>query len=539
MLQLNYEGLKNQAAWESAGVRLPSFDPEALALERGSSPRWIHIGPGNLFRGYIAVLAQILIEEGELDTGVVVVSPTGPSTPASQYWPFDNLALQVKMYADGTLEKQVVGSVMRALDGKSEADLADLATMFENPDLQMLSFTVTEKGYQILDINGAFQPGVMADIAAGPEAKTFAHAMSLTAALLWRRFRTVRKPLAVVSMDNFSHNGDKLRDSVLTIAKAWADGEMVTTDFISWLEDDKNVAFPWSVIDKITPGPDARVAKRLLDEGLAVGEMSVSRSGSPAAGFVNTESAEYLVIEDRFPNGRPDLAKAGIHLTDQETVDKFERMKVCTCLNPLHTAMAVVGCLLGHETIASEMEDQDIVSLIKGIGYVEGLPYVSDPGIVEPKDFLDTVIGERLPNPFMPDTPQRIATDTSQKVGIRFGETIKLYAEHGDADKLLYIPLAIAAWCRYLIGVDDKGEAFVVSPDPLLEDLQAYVKDLSLGEPVDQDLLDPILTNTDLFRNDLLAVGLGDKIKGYFTEMMEGPGAVRKTLNKYVHKAWG
>lgn len=537
MLELNYAGLKNRDAWKQAGVNLPSFDPEELARKTADRPRWIHIGPGNLFRGYIAVLAQALIEDQLLDSGIVVVSPTGPSTPESQYWPFDNLALQVKMFADGKLEKTVVGSIVSALDGQNAEHIADVAAMFENPDLQLLSFTITEKGYQIRAMNGDFQKGVQADIAAGPDAPGFEHAMSLTAALLWRRFTTVKKPLAVVSMDNFSHNGDKLKDSVLAIAKAWQAADKVGEDFISWLEDDSQVAFPWSVIDKITPGPDDRVAKRLLEDGLAVGKLSESSAGRPAAGFVNTEAAEYLVIEDRFPNGRPKLEAAGIHMTDQETVDKFERMKVCSCLNPLHTAMSIVGCLLNYETIAAEMGDEDIVKLIKGIGYTESLPYVADPGIVEPRAFLDTVIEERLPNPFMPDTPQRIATDTSQKVGIRFGETIKLYVEHGEVDQLRFIPLAIAAWCRYLIGIDDQGQAFKVSSDPLLDDLQTYLKDLRLGEGFDSSVLDPILSNTDLFRNDLVEIGLADRIKAYFEEMMRGPGAVRATLHHHVNQA--
>lgn len=535
MLQLNFEGLENREAWAKADVQLPSFDPKKLRDDTADKPRWIHIGPGNLFRGYIAVLAQELIEEGHLDTGIVVVSPTGPSTPESQYWPFDNLALQVKMFADGRLEKTVVGSVVRAMDGQKKEDIADLRGMFENPDLQMLSFTITEKGYQVRGLDGDFQQGAKDDILAGPKADQYNNVMSLVASMLYRRYETVKKPIAVVSMDNFSHNGDKLRESVVSIASEWKEKDLVDQAFLDWLQDDKEVAFPWSVIDKITPGPDARVAEQLLEDGLAVGKMGKTRRGAPAAGFVNTEAAEYLVIEDRFPNGRPKLEASGIHMTDQETVDKFERMKVCSCLNPLHTAMSVVGCLLGYEKISEEMADEDIVNLIKGIGYTESLPYVADPGIVEPKAFLDTVMEERLPNPYMPDTPQRIATDTSQKVGIRFGETIKLYVEHGEVDKLKFIPLAIASWLRYLIGVDNEGNAFEVSSDPLLEDLQAYLEGLSLGGEIDTAKLDPILKNKDLFRNDLLEIGLGDQIKGYFVEMMEGPGSFRKTLNKYVN----
>lgn len=89
-------------------------------------------------------------------------------------------------------------------------------------------------------------------------------------------------------------------------------------------------------------------------------------------------------------------------------------MKVCTCLNPLHTFLAVSGCLLGYTLIADEMKDEDLLRLVKRLGYDEGLPVVVDPGIIKPKDFIDEVVNIRIPNPFMPDTPQRIACDTSR-----------------------------------------------------------------------------------------------------------------------------
>lgn len=136
--------------------------------------------------------------------------------------------------------------------------------------------------------------------------------------------------------------------------------------------------------------------------------------------------------------------------------------------------MSVNGCLLGYIKIADEMKDPDIVALVKRLGYVEGLPVVTDPGIIKPKDFLDEVVEQRLPNVFMPDDPRRIATDTSQKVGVRFGETIKSYLAQGrDLNSLVSVPLALAGWMRYLLGVNDEGQEMEVSDDPLKETLQA------------------------------------------------------------------
>lgn len=143
---------------------------------------------------------------------------------------------------------------------------------------------------------------------------------------------------------------------------------------------------------------------------------------------------------------RPPLEKAGVYMTDRDTVNNTEKMKVTTCLNPLHTALAVYGCLLGYDSIAAEMKDPQLKALVEKIGYGEGIPVVVDPKILSPMDFIHEVIDKRLPNPFMPDTPQRIATDTSQKVAIRFGETVKSYIAREDLDpaSLTYIPLAIA-----------------------------------------------------------------------------------------------
>ena len=286
------------------------------------------------------------------------------------------------------------------------------------------------------------------------------------------------------------------------------------------------------MIDKITPRSSAKVQDYLNQCGFGDTELIKTEKGTYAA-FVNTEKAQYLVIEDTFPNGRPPLEKAGVIFTDRETVDKVERMKVCTCLNPLHTALAVYGCLLGYTLIADELNDPQLKRLIELIGYQEGLPVVTNPGVLDPKTFIKEVLEQRFPNPNLPDTPQRIATDTSQKVGIRFGETIKAYGN--AASKLRFIPLAIAGWCRYLLAVDDNGKPFELSSDPLLEDLQKALQGIELGKPESAaGKLQPILSNRSIFGSDLYAVGLGEKIEGYFTELLAGPHAVRNVLKKYT-----
>ena len=338
-------------------------------------------------------------------------------------------------------------------------------------------------------------------------------------------------------MDNCSHNGEKLRASVTKMATEWQKKGFVSKEYISWLEDEAKVSFPWSMIDKITPRPSEEIGKQLEDCGIEKMKPFISAHKTYIAPFVNAEGPQYLVIEDRFPNGRPALEKAGVYLTDRDTVNNVERMKVTTCLNPLHTGLAVYGCLLGYKLIADEMKDPELVTLVKRIGYDEGLPVVTDPGILSPRSFIDEVIGQRLPNVFMPDTPQRIATDTSQKIPIRFGETIKSYLADParDASSLKAIPLALAGWLRYLLAVDDEGKPMEVSSDPMLAQLQQELSEVKFGDPASVKAhVDAILHNSIIFGVDLYEAGLGERIEGMVRELFAGKGAVRRVLHKYV-----
>lgn len=255
------------------------------------------------------------------------------------------------------------------------------------------------------------------------------------------------------------------------------------------------------------------------------------------APFVNAEECEYLVIEDTFPNGRPELEKGGLVFTTRETVDKVEKMKVCTCLNPLHTALAVFGCLLGYQKISDEMKDTELKKLVETIGYVEGLPVVTNPVVLDPKEFIDTVLNVRVPNPFMPDTPQRIATDTSQKLAIRFGETIIAYQASANLDvkELKLIPLVLAGWLRYLMAIDDAGNTYELSPDPLLDTVCPYVAGLRLEQEQEvETAVAPLLKMKQIFGVDLYEVGVANKVCNYLKELTKGVGAVRDTLKKYV-----
>lgn len=536
-MKLNEVGLKDTKIWEDAGFALPQFDRTAITKNTKEHPFWVHFGAGNIFRAFQANVVQNLLNDGVLDRGLIVAEGFDYEIIEKMYKPHDDYGIVVTLKADGTVDKTVVGSVVESItvDSENKTDFARLKEIFENDSLQMVSFTITEKGYSLVNGRGEMLPSVQADMKNGPE-KPESY-IGKVVSLLYTRFLSGEKPIAMVSMDNCSHNGTKLYEAVEAFAKQWEEASLVKEGFHAYINDPKKVSFPWTMIDKITPRPDPSVRDILAKDGVEELDPVVTSKNTYVAPFVNAEECEYLVIEDAFPNGRPELEKGSFMFTTRETVDKVEKMKVCTCLNPLHTALAIFGCLLDYDLISKEMKNPVLKKLVEGIGYKEGLPVVINPGILDPKTFIDQVLNVRIPNPFMPDTPQRIATDTSQKLAIRFGETIKAYeaSDSLNVNDLKLIPLVFAGWCRYLMAIDDQGKAFTLSSDPLLDTVCPYVKDIQLGDTVDAaTVLKPILENKKIFGVDLYEIGMAEKVCQYFTEFIAGPGAVQKTLEKYV-----
>lgn len=539
-MKLNETGLSSRKKWKDAGYQLPEYDRRKTAEATRNAPFWIHFGAGNIFRAFQANVVQKLLNSKDLDRGLIAVEGYDYEIIEKMYHPHDDLSILVTLKADGNIEKTVVGSVVESLvlNSDDEAQFGRLKEIFSSDTLQMATFTITEKGYSLTDGRGIPFADVAEDMQSGPE-KPSSYIGKL-ASLLHTRYLSGGTPIAMVSMDNCSHNGDKLRDAVTAFAETWEENGKAKKGFLSYVEDPAKVSFPWTMIDKITPRPDPSVEALLNKDGIENLDPVITSKKTYVAPFVNAEESEYLVIEDSFPNGRPPLEKGGFIFTDRETVDKVEKMKVCTCLNPLHTALAVFGCLLGYDLISKEMGDPALKKLVETIGYKEGLPVVTDPGILDPKEFIDTVLNVRIPNPFMPDTPQRIATDTSQKLSIRFGETVKAYmrSDKLDVSELKCIPLVFAGWIRYLMAVDDSGAPFELSPDPLLETVRPYVASVRLGDGTDaakaEELLKPLLTDKEIFGVDLFEAGLAGLVCRYFEEMVKGPGAVRSALESCI-----
>ena len=252
-MKLTRDGIKDRAAWEQAGIALPGYDVEAVSEKAKEEPGWVHFGIGNIFRVFIGGIADGLLEEGVLDRGITCVETFDYDVVDKIYKPYDNLGLNVILHGDGTREYKVLGALAEAVKAQSSdpAQWNRLKEIFASKSLQMVSFTITEKGYALQKADGTWFPFVEADIQNGPEKAT--GAMAVLVAMLLTRYQAGKYPIALVSMDNCSQNGAKLRESVLTMAEEWKKAGFVDDDFMAYVSDEKTVAFPWTMIDKITP----------------------------------------------------------------------------------------------------------------------------------------------------------------------------------------------------------------------------------------------------------------------------------------------
>lgn len=528
-MKLSLENLEKKVNWK--GYRLPDYDINKMRAKTKEKPVWLHIGSGNIFRAFPAVLAQRMLTAGLTDKGIICCEPYDEEIIDKVYRPFDNLSICVTLYVDGALKKEVVGSVAESL--KMSADFDRMREIFSKPSLQMVSLTITEKAYNLRGADRKYVLDVQTDMDNGPE--NCESLMGRLASLCLHRMHTCGTPISLVSMDNCYNNGYRLQYAMSEIINVWFQKGKIDIAEFAYLTG--QVLFPRTMIDKITPFPNRKIAAVLRQDGIEQVKPITTKMGTIVSCFTNTESPQYLLIEDLFPNGHPPLEQLGIIFTSGRIVEKSMEMKACSTLNPMDTAMAEFGMMLGYETINCIVRDDDIRTFITNLVHEECMPLGADPGVLDPDEFVHEILTVRYPNPYLNDTAARIMTDTSQKVVTRYGKILSNYYNSKvpmhKVSRLRFIPLAIAGWLRYLVGVDDNGEPMVLSPDPTLESLQKRMAGIKLGDAASYEQLYSILADRTLFGVNMFEIGCGDHIIAYFNELNAGKGAVRAALHKY------
>ena len=148
-MKLTYNGLLNKAYWQERGYQLPLYDIPRVRAATLTAPRWLHLGAGNIFRAFLANLQQRLLDQRDAETGIIAAEGYDDEIIQKAYRPYDNLSIYVRLKGDRSLDKIILASIIESLTMQDDLDrLRDIAA---NPSLQMVSLTITEKGYHIKD----------------------------------------------------------------------------------------------------------------------------------------------------------------------------------------------------------------------------------------------------------------------------------------------------------------------------------------------------------------------------------------------------
>jgi fructuronate reductase len=448
----------------SSGVARPGYDRGALATGI------VHLGVGAFQRAHQAMYTEAVLNAGDARWGIVGASLRSPAV-RDALKPQDNLyALSVRG-AEGE-RLQVIGAIKDVLVVPEDPEA--LLRRLSDPAIKIVTLTVTEKGYCYDPATTTLDethPDIVHDLASA----TPRTAPGLLVAALRRRHAASVHSFTVLCCDNLPHNGRTVRTIVTRFA---ALKDPALAGYIA-----NEVVFPSTMVDRITPAttPEDRIAisKRL---------------GLEDAAPVITEPFSQWVIEDRFPEGRPDWGIAGAEFVTD--VAPYENMKL-RLLNGSHSTLAYLGYLAGYETVADTMKDPNYRRLAEGVMDDAAATLKMPPGADVAA--YKRALMERYANPALRHRTWQICMDGSQKLPQRLlGSVRDRLGAGAPIDRLV---MGVAGWMRYVTGIDEQGKPIDVR-DPLSARLRAIADEAGL---VAERLAPALLDVREIFSAELAA----------------------------------
>ncbi|MBD3624138.1 MAG: mannitol dehydrogenase family protein [Rhodobacteraceae bacterium] len=478
--------------------------PAYVPAEHGIGIR--HLGRGAFHRSHQAAYTDAALARQGGDWRIAAVSLRSTGT-VDALAPQDNLFTLIESGADG-LHPRVIGSLGRTIAAARTPEA--VLDVFADPAIRIVTLTVTEKAYGFDRANRDCDPehaDVAADLA-DPRAPRGVLGI-LTEGV--RRRRDAGHPApAILCCDNLPENGRLLRAGVIGFARR------VDPDLADWIE--AHVAFPSSMVDRITPAATAETLARA--HGL---------TGLEDAAAIETEPFAQWVIEDEFPQGRPAWEAAGaIFVPD---VTPYEKMKL-RMLNGAHSLIAYASVVAGHEYVRDAMADPALAALadrqMRAVARTLGPLRDID---------LDTYRADllaRFANPGIAHQTRQIAMDGTEKLPQRIFEPAVEALKAGD-DPAPYA-FATAAWMRYCLGKDDTGAEYPLN-DPRAGALQDAARRAGYGAG---DLRQTLMAVPGLFPETLresvfraavterlasvLSIGMAAAIRNEARDPASGPG---------------
>ena len=422
-------------------IVVPSYDRSGV---RGSI---VHLGVGGFHRSHLATYVEEICSHGNTQWGIV-----GCGVLPGDVAMADALGAQDTLYtlitrgsADTTV--QVVGSLIEYVHASPDASVA--IERIAHADAQIVSLTVTEGGYPVDDLTGAYQPD---SPNAGP-----ASAFGIIAAALDQRRRLHGAPLTIMSCDNIMGNGHVAQTA--TLGEATRFGQ----DLMDWIAT--SVSFPNSMVDRITP------ATTESDRSWLATEHQISDLWPVVA-----EPFRQWVVEDNFAGERPPFEDLDVIVTDDVTPYEFMKLRL---LNAGHSCLAYLAALDGIETVDAAMADPAIARYLQAFLELEASPVLPPVAGIDVTAYNSSLI-ERFSNPAIGDQIARLCIDGVAKFPKFLLPTVRAQLHAGGPVGLS--ALALAGWCQYLIGTDDHGKPIELSPDSQLDEAVRYAA-LSLTDP--------------------------------------------------------
>lgn len=444
-------------------VQQPSYDRQALRS------RIVHFGFGAFHRAHQALLTDRVLNARGGDWGICEISLFSGDTLMTQLREQDHLFTVLEKGAEGN-QAIIVGAVKECLNAKLDS-LAAIIEKFCEPQVAIVSLTITEKGYCIDPATGKLDTRnerIIHDLQHPQEPHS---APGILVEALSRRRERGLPPFSVLSCDNIPDNGHVVKNAVLGMAQQRSAG------LAEWIAE--QVSFPGTMVDRIVPAAtDAELAE--IAEVLGVAD--------PCA--ISCEPFIQWVIEDNFVAGRPEWEAAGVQMVDD--VLPWEQMKL-RMLNGSHSFLAYLGYLAGFAHISDCMADAHFRDAARRLMLDEQAPTLRISG-VDLTDYAESLLA-RFANPALQHRTWQIAMDGSQKLPQRMLESIRLHLERGTDWPLL--ALGVAGWMRYVSGVDDAGRAIDVR-DPLAEKFREHVAQSS-----EQTRVAALLSLSEIFGSDL------------------------------------
>ncbi|UKJ20043.1 fructuronate reductase [Enterobacter mori] len=446
-----------------ARVQQPRYDRQQLRS------RIVHFGFGAFHRAHQALLTNRVLNEKGGDWGICEISLFSGDVLMSQLRAQDHLFTVLEKGAEGN-QAIVVGAVHECLNAKLDS-LAAIIEKFCEPQVAIVSLTITEKGYCIDPATGKLDmhnTRILHDL----ENPTEPHsAPGILVEALHRRRERGLPPFTVLSCDNIPDNGHVVKNAVLGMA------QKRSAELAGWI--DAHVSFPGTMVDRIVPAATETSLAEITQE-LGVED--------PCA--ISCEPFIQWVVEDNFVAGRPEWEAAGVQMV--KDVLPWEQMKL-RMLNGSHSFLAYLGYLAGYAHINECMEDASFREAARRVMLNEQAPTLRITD-VDLTAYADSLI-DRFANPALQHRTWQIAMDGSQKLPQRMLDGIRVHLERKSAWPLL--ALGVAGWIRYVSGTDERGDAIDVR-DPLSDKIQSIVKASSEAERVNA-----LLTLSEVFGQDL------------------------------------